>query len=115
MCNLLCEGIDLVAVLICKLSLGVGDEEQVVEEMIKWGVMIERELMVGKVVGSGSIPGGEVGEDLLVEGDVESGVLLLFLFGFGDEHHAFLVSLDLEVVALPQHSLLLFHHCTLNY
>lgn len=115
MCNLLCEGIDLVAVLICKLSLSSRDEEQVVEQMINGGVMIGRELMVGKVVGANGIPGGEVGEDLLVEGDVESGVLLLFLFGFGDEHHVFLVSLDLVVVALPQHSLLLFHHCTLNY
>ncbi len=56
--------------------------------------------MVGKVVGSGGIPGGEVGEDLFVEGDVESGVLLLVLFGFGHEHHAFLVCLDLVVVAL---------------
>ena len=56
--------------------------------------------MVGKVVGSGGIPRREIGEDLFVEGDVESGVLLLFLFGFGHEHHAFLVRLDLVVVAL---------------
>ncbi len=85
------------------------------KQMIKWRVVIGRKLMVGKVVGAGGIPGGEVGEDLFVEGDVESGVLLLLLFGFGHEHHAFLVSLDFVVVALPQHPLLLFHHCTLNY
>lgn len=55
---------------------------------------------------------GYFGDDLLISWDVGGGVWigLLFLFGFGDEHHGLLVGLELVVVAFADDSLLLFDH-----
>ncbi len=60
---------------------------------------------------AGVFPGGDFGEDVLVEGDVGGrGLLLLLLLALGDEHHGLLVSFDLVVVPLLYDPLLLLHH-----